>query len=162
MIASLITALYLLEIIDISSATTSLYVAGVMLLVAEIAIISFGLLAFNGLIALYAAFTLQRGTDYIFGISIGWPTLFGIAFVEFFIIFIVISIHVWLRRQKTTTGIEGMIGAEATVLSWDGKSGTVRVEGEIWKAIADNEMDFEENEQVKVKSVGKMQVTVTA
>lgn len=162
MIASLITALYLMGVIDIQSATTSLYVAGIMLLVAEIAVVSFGLLAFNGLIALYAAFTLQRGTDIVFGISIGWATLFGIAFVEIFIIAAVVSIHIWLRKIKTTTGVEAMIGATATVLTWDGRKGTVRIEGEIWQATSDQEMDFNAEDEVKIKSVGKMKLIVTA
>lgn len=162
MIATLIILLHLSGIVETGSAITSLYIAGVLLLIAEIGIVSFGLLALNGLIALYAGYTLQAGSDLVFGIPIGWPVLFGIAFVEIFIIGVVVAVHLWLRSQKTTTGIEGMIGETATILDWNGQSGNVRFEGEIWKAKSAAEMDLAKDDQVVIQSVGKNQLTITA
>ncbi len=162
MIASLIILLYLAGIIPLSSAIPSLYIAGALLLIAEIGVVSFGLLALNGLIAIYAGYTLQAGTDLVFGIPIGWEVLFGIAFVEVLIIAVVITVHMWLRSQKTTTGIEGMINQPATVLDWSGTKGKVRFEGEIWEAHSAAEMDLTKDDTVKIESVGKKQLTITA
>lgn len=162
MIASLIILLHLSGIIPLGSAITSLYIAGALLLIAEIGIVSFGLLALNGIIALYAGYTLQVGSDLVFGIPIGWQVLFGIAFVEVFIIGVVVAVHMWLRSQKTTTGIEGMIGQKATILDWNGQKGNVRFEGEIWNASSTAEMDLSKDDEVTIHSVGRNQLTITA
>ncbi len=162
MIASLITAMYLLGFISIDSAITSLYVAGILLIIAELGIVSFGLIAFNGLLALYAGYALHTGNDLLFGITMGWPILFGIAFVEFSIIASVISVHLWLRRQKATTGKEAMIGAKATILKWEGKKGSIRIDGEIWNAKSEKEMDLNPDDEVTIKSIDKLDITITA
>lgn len=162
MIASLIILLYLSGFIAKNSAITSLFVAAGLLLVAEVGIVSFGLLALNGLIALYAAVTLYYGTDVVFGISIGWNVLLGVAFVEFLTIIIVIAVHMWLKSINTTTGIEGMIGQKAVILDWNGESGNVRYEGEIWKAQSQAEMDLNKDDEVTIQSVGRNKLTITA
>ncbi len=162
MIASLIILLHLSGVITLSSAITSLYVTGALLLIAEIGVVSFGLLALNGTLAIYAAYTLQAGTDLIFGIPIGWPVLFGIAFVEVLMIVAIILVHTWLRNRPTSTGKEAMIGEKATILEWSGTAGKVRFEGEIWQAQSEKTMDLAPNDSVKIQSVGKIYLTVTA
>ena len=132
-----------------------------MLLIAEIAVVSFGLLFLNGALALYAAFALHMQHKTMLGLDMGWPVLFGIAFVELFVLATVISIYVWLRRQKTTTGTEGMIGATATIIKWNGNKGSVRYEGEIWKAKSENEMDITPDSEVKIDQVQKMHLIIS-
>ena len=46
MIASLIIALHLLGYITLSSAISSLYIAGSLLIIAELGVVSFGIIAF--------------------------------------------------------------------------------------------------------------------
>ncbi len=162
MIASIITAFYLFGFIDLNSAITSLYVAGILLIIAELGVVSFGLIAFNGLIALYAGYALHTGNDLLFGMSVGWPVLFGIAFVEFSIVASVIAVHIWLHKIKKTTGTEGMIGEKATILSWDGHKGKARIDGEIWSATSEKEMDLKADDLVTIKSVNKLNLTITA
>ncbi len=161
MIASLITAMYLIGLISQDSAITSLYVAGILLIIAELGVVSFGLIAVNGLLALYAGYAIHSGNDLLFGITMGWPILFGIAFVEFSIIASVVSVHLWLRRRKATTGKEGMIGTKATILKWNGKKGSVNIDGEIWNASSEKEMDLNPDDEVTVKSVDKLDITIT-
>lgn len=156
MIASLIIALHLFGVISVESAVTSLFIAGILLIIAELAVVSFGLVALNGLIALYAAYTLKTGNDAIFGVTVDWPVLFGIAFVEIMIIVIIVAVFTWLRKQKKAVGKEAMIGEKATILEWDGKSGNVRFEGEIWKAQSDEIMELNADEEVTVDGVNKL------
>lgn len=160
MIASLIVLLHLIGFIDANSAITSLYIAGALLLIAELGVVSLGLIALNGLIAFYAAYTLQTGSDVFFGIELGWSVLFGIAFVELAIVGTVVSVHMWLRNKKAITGIESMIGTKATVLEWNGTKGSVRVEGEIWKANSDQDMDLNPDEEVTIEAVNKLNLTI--
>ncbi len=162
MIASLILLLHFLGIISLESAYTSLYIAGAMLLIAEIGVVSLGLLTINGLLALYAGYTLHMGSNTMFGIDIGWPLLFGIAFAEFLVLGIVIMVYLKIKRTKQSSGTESMIGQKATVISWNAKKGSVRYEGEIWNAISTTEMELNENEDVRIESVNKLNLTITA
>lgn len=161
MIASLIIALHLMGVITIESATTSLYVAGALLIIAEIGIVSFGLLFMNGVLAIYAGYALQVGRDLIFGIPIGWSVLFGIAFIEFSVISIVVIVHLRLRNMKQITGTESMIGEQATILEWDGTRGAVRYEGEIWKAKSNVDVNLNPDDTVTISAVKKLNLTIT-
>ncbi|MCK5384009.1 MAG: hypothetical protein KAJ29_00440 [Alphaproteobacteria bacterium] len=160
MIASFIVLLYLSGIISSSSAITSLYMAGILLILAEIGVVSFGLIALNGLIALYAAYTIQSGSDMIFGLSIGWPIFFGIVMVEISIILTIIAVHMRLRKQKHASGTESMIGDKATVIEWSGCTGRVRYQGEIWKARSEQDLIVEPDQQVTIKTVNKLDLIV--
>lgn len=161
MIASLIIALHLMGVITIGSATTSLYVAGSLLIIAEIGIVSFGLLFINGVLAIYAGYALQVGQDLIFGIPIGWSVLFGIAFIEISVISIVVIVHLRLRNMKQITGTQSMIGEKASVLEWDGTRGSVRYEGEIWNAHSKDEIDLNADDTVTISAVSKLDLTIT-
>jgi|GEM_PF-1295680 len=161
MIASIIVLLYLAGIISSSSAITSLYVAGAMLIIAELGIVSFGMIAFNGLIALYAAYTIQSGSDMIFDMSVGWPVLFGIALVEIFIIMSIITLHLHLRKIKAASGTESMIGNKATVIEWNGCQGSVRYDGEIWKACSDKDLNIAPNDKVTIETIDKLNLIVS-
>ncbi len=162
MIASLIIILKLMGFISLGSAITSLYIAGALLIIAELAVVSFGLIALNGVIALYAAYAMQHGSDLIFGIPIDWSVLFGIAFVEIAIIVAIIAVYLRIRNQKTTTGKEGMIGQKVTIIEWDKKSGKVSFEGEIWNAISEKDLQLNKDETVTIKEVNKLNLIITA
>lgn len=161
MIASLIIALHLMGVITIESATTSLYVAGALLIIAEIGIVSFGLLFMNGVLAIYAGYAFQTGQDLIFGIPIGWSVLFGIAFIEISVIAIVVIVHMRLRNMKQITGTQSMIGAQATIMEWDGTRGSVRYEGEIWKAKSNTDINLNPDDAVTISAVKKLDLTIT-
>ncbi len=162
MIASLILLLHFLGIISPESAYTSLYIAGAILLIAEIGVVSLGLLTINGLLAIYAGFTLQMGNQTMFGIDLGWPLLLGVAFAEFLVIGTVITVYLKIKSTKQATGTESMIGEKATVISWTSKKGSVRYEGEIWIAISTSELELRENDEVTIESVNKLNLTISA
>jgi len=161
MIASLIVLLYLAGAITMNSAITSLYVAGALLIIAELGAVSFGMIAFNGLLALYAAYTIQSGNDMFFGFSVGWPIFFGLAIVETLIIVSVIAVHIHLRKIKATSGTESMIGDKAVILEWNGLEGNVRYDGEIWKACSETELTVALNDTVTIDKVDKLILTVS-
>lgn len=162
MIATLILLLFMGGFITQSSAVTSLYIAAALLIIAELGVASFGLITLNALIALYAAYTLQTGSDIFFGVSLGWGILFSIAFIEITIIGIVVTLYRWLKNKKATTGVESMVGDTATLIDWNGKNGNVRYEGEIWKAHSEKLYDLHPDEKVKIESVHKLHLTISA
>lgn len=152
MIASIILALYLLGVVPAESATTFLYVTGGLLIAAEFLLVG-GIFAFNGILALLVGYTIASGTHALFGISLGWGLFFGIAFVEFAILVAAVFLVMRYRSHKVSTGLESMIGQKAVVIEWKGQSGRVRIQGEIWKAESEKEMDLKKDEKVTVASV---------
>lgn len=160
MIASLILALHFIGIVSLQSATSALYLTGVLLILAEFAVASLGLLILNGVLALYAAYALQTGTTIFFGQDIGWSLFFGIAFVEFS--FLIASLIIWKRinATKPQTGTESMIGQKALILKWEGKKGRVQYEGETWEAKSDKEMEISIGDEVRILSINKLTLTI--
>ncbi|MCK5374733.1 MAG: hypothetical protein KAJ40_05570 [Alphaproteobacteria bacterium] len=161
MIASIIVFLYLTGAIDANSAIASLYITGALLIIAEIGVVSFGLIALNGIIALYAAYAIQSGNDLIFGLPIGWHLLFGMVFVELSTVFCIIAVHLHLRKQKVVSGTESMINDNATIIEWDGQKGSVRYDGEIWKAMSEEPLTVKPDDKVTIKAVNKLELVIT-
>jgi membrane-bound serine protease (ClpP class) len=160
MIASLVTALYLLGFVSASTAAKFLFAYGIILLIAEIGVMSFGALAINGALAIYVAFALHTGNSYL-GFPVDWPLLFGIAFTELFIVVAAVIIIRNYRRIKVTTGTEAMRGQKGVVLSWAGTTGTVLIDGEIWQAYSDHELFLRKDDEVIAQSVDGLKVKVS-
>jgi membrane-bound serine protease (ClpP class) len=162
MIASIITALFLLGYMTTISASNFLFVSGVLLIVGEIALGTFWLVGFNGVLALDEGYAIRTGEQNFLGLPIDWATVFGIAFVEAVLLFASIYVIIRHSRLKVTTGIESMIGQKATVIEWNGKQGRVSIQGELWQAQSDKDMDLAANEKVTVAAVDGLVVKVTA
>ncbi len=161
MIASIILFLHLSGIITAGSATTSLFVVGALLLIAELGVTSMGLITLNAIIALYAGYALKYGGGYIFGVAIGWPLLFGFIFLEFLILGSIVFIYVWLKSKKAIVGTESMVGESAIINEWNGTNGLVHYEGEIWKAHSDIELDLDEGSKATIESINKLDIKIT-
>jgi membrane-bound serine protease (ClpP class) len=147
---------------DAATASTFLYICGGLLLIAEVAVVSFGVLALNGLIALFAAYAIQTGDNLVLGVPIDWSFLFGIAFIEGLIIVAGIYIILKHRNKKPTTGSEGLIGEKAVVVEWDGKEGRVRIQGEIWAAQSNKPLQLSEKDKVTVTKMETLILTIEA
>lgn len=160
MIASIITALYLLGYMTAANASNFLFVSGVMLIVAEIALATFWIVGFNGLLALYVGYAIRTGDQTLFGLPMDWSVVFGIAFIELIVIVASVVIIIRHRRHKVTTGVESMIGHKAKVVSWDGTKGQVSVQGELWQAKSDQPMNLNAGENVTISAVEGLVVTV--
>jgi membrane-bound serine protease (ClpP class) len=161
MIASLISALYLADMVPAGDAVTFLYIYGGLLLLAEITVVSFGMLFLNALLAFYVAYTIQTGTVLFFGVPLEWPLVFGIAFTELLMIALCVYMLMKHRRLKVTTGTESMIGHEAFIQEWNGKTGNVLVQGEPWKAYADKPLNLQRGDAVRVEAVEGLKVKIT-
>ncbi len=159
MIASVILGLYLLGIIGAESAVPFLLITGVLLIAAEFFLVG-GIFAFNGIIALLIGQAIRSGTNEMFGFPLDWGLFFGIAFVEFSVLLIAAYIFLHYRKSKISTGPESMIGQKATVIEWQGQSGRVRIQGEIWQASSDKAMDLKPDEKVTVESVNDLTLKI--
>ncbi len=162
MIASIITALFLLGTLSATTASNFLFISGVLLLIGEVAFGTFWMVGFNGVLALFVGYAIRTGDHTLLGLPIGWGVVFGIAFIEFALLASSAVLIVRHRRLKTTTGVEGMIGQKAVVIEWSGSKGQVRIHGESWQALSEQPMDLAADEKVTISAVDGLILKVKA
>jgi len=153
MIASIITALFLLGTMSAITASNFLFISGVLLIAGEIALGTFWLVGFNGFLALVVGYAIRTGDTTLFGVPVGWGVVFGIAFIEFVLLAASTYVILKSRKHKVTTGTESMIGQHADVTEWSGTKGQVRIHGELWQAQSDQALDIAAGEKVTVGAV---------
>ena len=129
----LLLALYAFQTLPVSFAAIALIVLGVGLLIAEIKIISHGLLGVSGIISLtLGSLMLFESPDPTIRVSfhVIIPAVATLALLILFVVQRALS----AQSQRVTTGAQGLIGAigvASTALHPDGK---VFVHGEYWSA----------------------------
>jgi membrane-bound serine protease (ClpP class) len=132
---SLVLALFGLDLLPIDYAGVGLVLLGVALMLAEIFIGAFGVIGLGGIIAFaIGSVVMFRGAGPGFGLPLAVVIAATLATAAFF--FLALAMLIRSRRRPVATGGEALIGAEASVVSWEGKEGTVRVMGEVWGAQA--------------------------
>ena len=129
----LLLAAYAFQILPVNFAGLGLIVLGVILMIAEIFVPSFGALGIGGIIAFVSGSIILMDTDVPgFGIS---RTLIGsIGLVGGGIVMAIVWLAVRARRRPVVSGMEQMIGAIAVASSDFAETGHVLVHGEIWQA----------------------------
>jgi membrane-bound serine protease (ClpP class) len=133
----LLLAFFAFQILPINYAGLLLILFGVLLLVLEIKITSFGLLAAGGLLSLVLGSIMLIDSplpELQIGLRFILPLMLGLAGVILFLV----RLAVGAQRQRATTGPQGMIGERGRALSGmgPGVAGQVATHGEIWHAVA--------------------------
>jgi membrane-bound serine protease (ClpP class) len=133
---SLLLALYAFSVLPVNLAGLFLILFGIGLFVAEVKVVSHGLLAAGGAIALIAGslmlFTGRAGeSGYRVDLGIVLPSLV----LTLAIVGLLTARTIRLRRQPATTGAAAMVGETARVVEGFGRGeGKVHVFGEYWDA----------------------------
>ena len=145
-----------------TEAGIALLVIGLVLMAVEAHIPSFGALGATGILAFIAGALIMYDPDTgsVLGLD---PGIFaGVAI--FGVIFIALIALVTTRayRKKIETGAEGLIGSSAEVVEWSGRSGRIHVQGEIWKAESDTDLDLKKDDKVIVTKLRDLTLTVRA
>lgn len=124
---------------------------GVLLVIAEAFIPAFGALALIGVIAFGFGTSLMYENPDLHTALINPATVWGVAAVA--VIFTLVA--AWFVRKAykkpITTGQESLVGKTATVAQWTKTDKTVHMQGEIWRAKAENEKTtFAKGDTVKI------------
>jgi membrane-bound serine protease (ClpP class) len=150
---SLILAFYGMQTLPINAAGLALIILAIALWVAEIKVVSHGLLFVGGLVAFFLGGlmlvdtvdpALKISITFLLTITLMMAVLFGI------VIWLVIKAH----HRKVTVGNEGMIGKSAVVRTKD----MVYVDGALWKAECDQELV--PGDKVQIYAVDKLLLKV--
>ena len=155
---SLILAFFAFQSLPINYAGLLLILFGIVLLVAEIKIVSHGILAIGGIVSMALGSLMLFDAPEV-GFRVSWwvigPTVAGTAGVFLF----VVAAGVRALGRPPSTGSEGLVGKTATVRERLGPEGQVVVSGEIWRAIAEGE-PLEPGARVRIVGVDGLTLRV--
>ena len=130
----LILALYAFQTLPTNYAALALIGLGLVLLIAEVKVAGFGLLALGGVVSLTLGSVLLFDSPEGFGVSLAViaPVVIGVSGIILFLVSLVIRAH----RQPVKAGMPVLIGLEGIAETDLSPSGQVFVHGEIWNAVA--------------------------
>jgi membrane-bound serine protease (ClpP class) len=86
------------------------------------------------------------------------PLVGGVAIASLGLTLLIVRLALKSRRSRVVTGVEGLVGASARVLDWDGRAGHVFAAGERWAA--DGPEGLQPGQSVTVTAVHGLQVAV--
>jgi len=123
--------------LPVNYAGLALIVFGIILFLLEIKIASHGLLAIGGVVSLLLGSVILIRTDQGWSMArLSWTVIItAVGITSLFFLFVV-GMGLKAQRLKPVTGLEAMIGEIGQSISELNPAGTVRMHGEIWKAIA--------------------------
>jgi membrane-bound serine protease (ClpP class) len=129
----LLLAAYALQLLSVNYAGFGLIVLGVLLMIMEVFMPSFGSLGVGGVIAFVIGSVILLDTD-VPGFGIPRAIIGSIALVGGSLVFATAWFAVRLRRHPVVSGREHMLGSVAVAESDFAERGHVRVQGELWDA----------------------------
>jgi membrane-bound serine protease (ClpP class) len=153
----LILAFYALQMLPISFAGLALILFAIILFIAEIKVVSHGLLAVGGVISLFlgSLMLIESPAEYMrVSLTVIIPAVLVSA--AFFIFAVTMAIRA--RLKKPTTGMEGLIGEEGITTTSISQEGKVSIHGEFWNAVS--EQNIEKGEKVQVIGVVNLKLKV--
>jgi membrane-bound serine protease (ClpP class) len=137
---SLIMAFFALQTLPVNYAGILLILFGIILFIAEIKVISHGLLTVGGIISLVlGSLLLFESPDPALRVS--WSVMIPVLTIIclFFAGVIALVLKAQMRRRRT--GKEGMAGEEGKALTDIYETGTALIKGEYWNASSDKRIE---------------------
>ena len=129
----LLLALFALQVLPVNYAGLALLVLGIIFMVSEAFMPSFGALGIGGLVAFVIGSILLIDTD-MPGYGISLPLIMTVSAVSAVFFLGVIGMAIKARKQPVVSGQEELLGATGTVLNDFTTRGRVQIHGESWLA----------------------------
>lgn len=146
-VLSILFFLYALPFLAINYAALALIGFGILLIIAELFVITFGLLALGGTIAFVIGSTsLMVHPDK--GQQIALAIIWLMALINILIFILLGSIVIKSRKQKLKNGLQSLIGLKGRALSDIHQQGQAIIRGEIWSVVS--KLPIVANKNIKV------------
>jgi membrane-bound serine protease (ClpP class) len=153
----LILAFYALQMLPVNYAGLALILFGIILFIAEVKVVSHGLLAVGGVISLLlGSVMLFRSPEEYMRVSLSVIIPAVLVSAAFFIFAVTKAVKA--RLTKPTTGMEGLVGETGILVTPTTPEGKVSIHGEFWNAISDQ--PIEKGEKVQVVGVTQLKLKV--
>jgi membrane-bound serine protease (ClpP class) len=132
---SLLLALFAFQVLSVNYAGLALIALGVVLIVAETFVPSFGALGLGGIVAFVigSVMLLDEGVP---GFSIAWQLIGAMGLGGALVLLGIVSFAVRARRRPVVSGAEGLTREVAEAVEDFERQGLVRVHGELWTAVS--------------------------
>ncbi len=155
----LLLAFFAFQILPVNYAGLLLMLFGLLLLMLEVKITSYGLLTAGGLASLlFGSMILMDSSvpELQLSLRLVLPLVFGLAGIAVFLVRLAVA----SQRRQPLTGVAGMIGEVGYALTAiePGGVGRVATHGEIWRAIARE--PIAEGDRLRITDVDGLTVTV--
>jgi membrane-bound serine protease (ClpP class) len=157
---SLILAFFAFQSLPINWAGLLLILFGVILLIAEIKVVSHGILTIGGVISmLLGSMMLYDAPEAGSALRISWWVIVPAVGSTAGLVIFALSYGVRALYRTPTTGASGMVGERAVARTPLAPAGQVAIGGELWQAVAQNG-PVAEGEPVTVVRVDGLTLTV--
>jgi membrane-bound serine protease (ClpP class) len=131
----LLLALFAFQVLSVNYAGLALIALGVLLIVAESFVPSFGALGLGGIVAFVIGSVMLLDRD-VPGFSIAWQMIAAMALAGALVLLAIVSFAVRARRRPVISGVEGLLRETAEATEDFDTRGLVRVQGELWNAVS--------------------------
>jgi membrane-bound serine protease (ClpP class) len=156
---SLILAFFAFQSLPINWAGVLLILFGVALLIAEIKIVSHGVLTAGGVVAMVlGSFMLYDAPEV--GFRVSWTVILPTVGATAGLVVWAVSAGMRAMMKSPVTGAAGMIGRIVVARSALGPEGQVQVDGEIWRAVSEGGSILA-GEKVRVMAVDGLTLKVS-
>jgi len=155
----LITAFFAFQMLPVNYAGLILILIGVGLFIAEVKVVSYGMLSVGGIVCLVLGSTMLISEPQT-GLHISLAYILPVALFTAGLVVFLATLAFRAHRRKPSTGVKGLLGTVGTVqvAITPQSEGKVFVEGELWNAHADEAL--EPGTSVKVVSVHGLKIKV--
>ena len=128
----LLLGLFALQVMPISYVGLALMILGIILMIGEAFVPSFGALGVGGVIAFVIGSVMLIDTD-VPGYGVPWVLIVPVAAVSGLFSFFVVGMALKARARPVVTGAEEMIGATGEILQDMEHEGWARIHSEQWR-----------------------------
>jgi membrane-bound serine protease (ClpP class) len=157
---SLIVAFYSMHTLPVNYAGLALIIFAVVLFIAEIKVISHGILTIGGVISLILGSIMLIDTKSTLEvIKISWQVILVIVILTTAFFVFAIGFGIKAQGRKPTTGTEGIIGEIGEAITEMEPEGQISVHGELWNAES-LDGSLAKGTKVKVTKVSNLKLLV--
>jgi membrane-bound serine protease (ClpP class) len=154
---SLILAFYSLQSLPVNYAGILLFMLGVVFLILEAMVTSFGMLALGGIIAMLLGSVMLVKTDVEF-LQISWWVILPVVALTSGVTFFMVGMGIKAMRRPAATGREELVGMVGVVKTPLAPQGYVAVRGELWQAISG--VPLQPGEKAEVTGINGLRLSV--
>ncbi|MDH5515393.1 MAG: nodulation protein NfeD, partial [Gammaproteobacteria bacterium] len=147
---SLLLALYAFQVLPVNYAGLALVALGIIFMLAEAIVPSFGALGFGGVIAFVTGSIIlfdKAGPGY----AVSLPLVGGLALVSAGFFLFVVGAAIKARKRPVVSGEEEMLNMTGEVIDAFERNGRIRIHGEVWKA--ESAVPLQGGDRVRVVAV---------
>jgi len=153
----LLVALYAFQMLPVNYAGFALLALGIILMIGEAVVPSFGVLGIGGIISLVIGSIILIDTD-IPGFTVSRPLIGALALVSSLGLMGIIAIALKARLRPVVSGREQLIGASGTALTDVHHEGEVFVHSEHWSAVSNSPLS--KGQTIKVTGIDGLTLVV--